>query len=133
MKKKKPKTIKDYAQRLLLEADFVDAYGRNVGFDYETILRMIKAEFPEARTTKQALRYVLYTIDPKLRLPARHRSRRVLGREYARSLLLKKWSYQKIQAETHKKFSDAPYITTATLRSFEEALRRERITVPKRK
>lgn len=131
------KTIKEYAVFLLVKTDFVDCYGRNIGLEYETILARIKRMFPHARTTKRALRYVLYGIDRKVRLPARHRSRKILAREYARALLLQAdksgvgLSFDTINASMRTKFRGAPTLSIRTLKSFCDALAREKIATPK--
>lgn len=137
MSAKRYKTIKDYAQHLLLLADFIDCYGRRVGLHYDVILALIRVEFPRSRTTKRALRYILhYQLDRAARLPARHRSRRILSREYARSLLLHcdpkghGFGYVAIKQKTSRKFPQTPAISTRTLKSWEEALKREGIWLP---
>lgn len=132
------KTIKALSQALLLKVDFVDCYGRNVGLGYAEILARIKKEFPSARTTMGALRYVLYSIDPQTRLPARHRSRKILAREFARSLLMQRDArgmglpLRIISDRTKRKFSDAPRISTRALKNFSHALTREGMKVPER-
>lgn len=107
---KPKKTIKAFAHDLITRTDFVDCYGRNVGLDYATILVMIRAEFPRARTTMRALRRILDNIDRNsIRLPVRRRSRKILAEEYTKALLLG-------PTETHRgilkkvcvKFGDAP-------------------------
>lgn len=138
-KKRRFKTIKEYAVFLLVKTDFVDCYGRNIGFDYETILAKIKREFPHARTTKRALRYVLYGIDRKVRLPARHRSRKILAREFARALLLEinesgvGHSFETIRLRTRAKFRSAPTISIRTLKSFTDTLAKEKIKLPEKR
>lgn len=140
MKKRRFKTIKDYAVFLLVKTDFVDCYGRNIGHDYDTILAKIRREFPQARTTKRALRYVLYGIDQKVRLPARHRSRKILARVYARALLLEVdgssglgLSFDTIRKRTRAKFRGAPDLTVRTLKSFVETLIKDKIKVPEKR
>jgi hypothetical protein len=119
-----------------LKVDFVDVYGRKVGLSYEAILARIRKEFPRARTTMGALRYeryFLYRVKPQTRLPARHRSRKVLAREYARSLLMHGAgiSYKTIGNKTVGKFG-AGLITMRILNSLEKGLIRENFKVPHR-
>jgi hypothetical protein len=139
VKKRRFSTIKEYAVFLLVKTDFVDCYGRNIGHDYETILAKIKREFPHARTTKRALRYVLYGIDQKVRLPARHRSRKILAREFARALLTQTdesgvgFSFDTIRLRTRSRFRGAPALSIRTLKSFTETLIREKIKLPERR
>jgi hypothetical protein len=134
------KTIKEYAQHLLLFTDFVDCYGRRVGLHYDVILERIRREFPRSRTTKRALRYILhYQLDRAARLPARHRSRRILSREYARSLLVYcdsqgvGLSLSRISRKKRDKFPFTPSISARTLQSWEDALKRENIAMPERR
>lgn len=131
------KTIKEYAQLLLVKVDFVDAYGRNIGYDYERILEKIKLEFPRARTTKRALRHILYYgLDRSVRLPARLRSRKVLAREYAKMLLTKSedgvgFSHKNIQDRAYSKFKAVA--TLAAIRRAEVSLRNQRIALPEKR
>lgn len=132
----KYKTIKAFSQALLLKVDFVDCYGRNIGLGYADILSRIKTEFPKSRTTMGALRYVLYSIDRQTRLPARHRSRKILAREFARSLLMQRDArgmglpLKNISNRTKRKFADVPRISVRTLNNFANALDREGLKVP---
>jgi hypothetical protein len=132
------KTIKAFSQSLLLKVDFVDCYGRNVGLSYAEILARIKEEFPKARTTKGALRYVLYSIDRETRLPSRHRSRKILAREFARSLLIYKDAQgmglplRIISNRTKRRFPDVPRISVRMLTNLGNALDREGLIVPER-
>jgi hypothetical protein len=104
------KTIKGCAQDLLARVDFVDCFGRPVGLDYDTILATIRREFPSSRTTKNALRYIYNNLDRNsIRLPARHRSRKILCKEYTRALLLQSdLTYDMIRKRVARKFGDAP-------------------------
>jgi hypothetical protein len=128
--------ITDYAKQLLLKTDFVDCYGRNIGLDYETILELIRARFPNARTTKRSLRFILYQIDKSARLPARRRSRKILRKEFIRALLLDPAgiSHASIRSRARRKFPDVPgAITSAILAAHERALTKERFELPERR
>lgn len=128
------KTIKEYAEHLLTKTDFVDCYGRNIGLDYDTIIAKIKAEFPRAKTTKRALRFVLYTIDRTVRMPARYRSHKVLSVEYARSLLLVTkhgvgLSFNAIDHRVHRKFPGF-FVSHSRLQKLATAMKRKGMKVP---
>lgn len=137
---KRYKTIKDYAEHLLLLTDFTDCYGRRVGLHYDVILARIKRMFPSSRTSMRALRYILhYQIDRAARLPARHRSRKILAREYAKAMLLQRDSHgvgvslKTIQMSAIRKFPHTPIISLRTLQSWSDRLPREGISLPERR
>lgn len=86
--KKKYKTVKQYAEALLLRVVYVDVYSHNVGLDYERILQFLKMRFPSSGTTRKELQKTAYNLNSITPLPARRRSRRILARDYMRALLL---------------------------------------------
>jgi len=105
------RTIKTFAHELLVRVDFVDCYGRPIGLDYDTILASIRREFPKSRTTKNALRYIYNNLDRNsIRLPARHRSRKILAREYIKALILHPdaLTFIRIYHRVRRKFRDTP-------------------------
>jgi hypothetical protein len=129
-------TIKAFATAKLLETDYVDCWGRNVGLDYDTILKQIKEEFPKARTSMRALRLILYSIDGNVRLPVRRRSRRILAKEYARALLLQRDSngsgvtFLKISNAVKRKFPDVPKLSVHRLTFIALHMSRAKFKVP---
>lgn len=132
------KHISDYAKHLLTKTDFVDCYGRNVGLDYQTILELIKEEFPKARTTKRALRHILYyCLDRSVRMPARYRSRKILAREYAKARLLRRNErglgrrIDKIKEDVRQKFPEVE-MPEERLRSMAASLKRSGFPLPER-
>lgn len=127
-KKPKYKTIRQCAEALLVEADYVDVNGRKVGLDYITILARIKRAFPNSRTSIRALRFILYSLPDGTRLPVRRRSRKILAREYARALLIRYdehtgdgLSFEAISKLVKRKFRDVPRITPRRLSYMEAA------------
>lgn len=130
-RKFKFKTIRSYAEHLLTKTDFVDCHGRRVGLDYPTILGMIRKRFPRGHTSIRSLRQNVYTLDPATRLPVRRKSRKLLAREYARTLLMQRDSdgrglpLASISRKVKAKFRDTPFITRTQLALMLPALRRE--------
>lgn len=125
------KTIRSYAEHLLTKTDFVDCHGRRVGLDYPTIIALIKRKFPSSRTSTPSLRQNVYMLDPSTRLPVRRKSRRLLAREYARTLLMQRDSngkglpLEKVSWKIKGKFRDVPKISATRLALMLPALRRE--------
>lgn len=82
-------TIREYARELLLRVSFVDVFGRNVGYDYQYILSLIKKAFPRSNTTPRLLWWEAAELRSEgIRIPARRTSRRVAARDYTRALLM---------------------------------------------
>lgn len=109
----KYRTVKQYAQELLVRVNYVDAFRRNVGLDYRAILVLLKREFPKSNTTVKELQKIAYSMNgANVRLPVRRRSRRILARDFARALLLFKdeagqgLSYQVIASRVKARFPD---------------------------
>jgi hypothetical protein len=120
----KYRTVKQYAQELLVRVNYVDAYKRNVGLDYRSILLLLKKEFPRSNTTIKELQKIAYSMNgSNVRLPVRRRSRRILARDFARSLLLFEdnhgmgLSYQVIASRVKTRFPDTPKLTVCQVRS----------------
>jgi hypothetical protein len=126
-------TIKDFAREYFLRVNFVDIYGRNVGYDYDFILAAIKEQFPKARTSKRWLRMMAYELTGTVRMPMRRRSRRALAESFAMSLLTKptRLSLGGIRVDVKHRFPDQS-VTYADLRKLERALRALNFTVPPR-
>ncbi len=117
MSRRKPKfkTIKSCAEHLLLTVSYVDTFGRNVGYDYQQILTMLKHEFPNSATTMKELQKLAYSVGEYQRLPVRRRSRRILANDYTRTLVLRRdvttglgLSYKAISAMVRAKFPERP-------------------------
>lgn len=134
----KYKTVKQYAQELLLRVNYVDASGRNVGFDYLHILALLKKEFPNSNTTIKELQKIAYSMNSTIRMPVRRRSRRILARDFARSLLIAKddtgqgLSYQTISRRVKARFAGTPAMTVCQVRSTAGHLSRAGIALPQR-
>jgi len=137
MPSKQPKmTIKRFAHEYFVKVSFVDIYGRNIGYDYSTILAEIKKHFPHANTSRRWLQDMAYVLNRSERLPVRRRSRRALAQEYALSMLLRQRNgaglkYASIGAACRSKFPDQR-TSVASLRKLEGHLRRLEFTVPTR-
>jgi hypothetical protein len=126
-------TIKEFACERFVSVNYVDVYGRNIGYDYEFILAEIKKKFPEAKTSKRWLRMMAYELNNTARIPARRRSRRALAEGYAEALLLQPEAktYRNITRAVRRKF-DEQRITSAELRRVEQSLLSRGFTVPAR-
>lgn len=126
-------TIKRFAHEYFQRVNYIDIYGRKVGFDYEFILAEIKQHFPSAKTSKTWLRRMAYEIKADVRMPVRRHSRRALAEGYAMSLLVKpsRHSIDGIRVDVKFKFPDQT-ITLARLRSLELWLVNNGFTVPPR-
>lgn len=118
----KYRTVKQYAQELLVRVNYVDAFNRNVGLDYRHILAMLKKEFPKSGTTLKELQKIAYGLNAaNVRLPVRRRSRRILARDFARSLLILKdesgrgLSYRVIASRVKGRFPDTAYLAERQL------------------
>src|ERR1039458_5008895 len=72
--RKKKLTIKRFAHDYFQRVNYVDIYGRKVGFDYGFILAEIKQQFPAAKTSKTWLRRMAYEIKIDVRMPVRRHS-----------------------------------------------------------
>ena len=104
-------TIKEFACDFFVKVNYVDIYGRNIGYDYEYILTEIKKKFPEAKTSKRWLRMMAYELNNTIRIPARRRSRRALAEGYAEVLLLRPTrvgdkAYSNITQDVRRKFEE---------------------------
>jgi hypothetical protein len=126
-------TIKDFAHDYFLRVNYVDIYGRKVGYDYNHILAEIKAKFPTARTSKRWLRKMAYELSGSGKMPMRRRSG--LAEGYAMSLLLviekgRALNFNSIQCRVFRKFGVKPM--THELTRLERRLRFLKFTVPPR-
>jgi hypothetical protein len=127
-------TIKKFARDYFTRVNFVDIYGRRVGFDYEHILAELRKEFPKAKTSKRWLRMMAYELNGVVRMPMRRRSRRALAESYAEVLLLRRNSsrvYSDVSREVKKKFPDQ-HFSTVDLRRLDSSLRYRKFPVPPR-
>jgi len=131
-------TIKDFAREYFTRINYVDIFGRGVGFDYEHILAEIKQQFPAARTSKRWLRMMAYELNGVVHMPARRRSRRALAEEYAMTVLLRTkrdgvrgMRYDHVGDAVRKKFPDQP-LGAPEFRRLETRLRNLKFTVPDR-
>ena len=132
--RKKKLTIKRFAHDYFQRVNYVDIYGRKVGFDYGFILAEIKQQFPAAKTSKTWLRRMAYEIKIDVRMPVRRHSRRALAEGYAMALLLKRsgrYVYSNVSCEVKKKFPDQ-HISLAKLRSLELWLVNNGFEIPPR-
>jgi hypothetical protein len=126
------RTIKEFACDYFVKVNYIDVYGRNIGYDYEYILAKIKKQFPEAKTSKRWLRMMAYELNNTSRIPARRRSRRALAEGYAETLLLRSAkTYSNITRTVHRKFDDQN-IPSAELHRIEKSLLNRGFTVPVR-
>lgn len=128
-------TIKEFAREYFLRVNFVNIYGRNVGYDYDYILAEIKKQFPTARTSKRWLRMMAYELTGTVRMPMRRRSRRGLAEAYAEVLLLRRGSgrhvHKNITQDVKQKFPEQR-ISAATLCHLERTLINRGFKVPPR-
>lgn len=109
------RTIKDWARNALSEVNYVDIWGRRVGFDYIHVLTQLKKAFPNSHTSMVWLRKMAYEFNTTMRMPVRRRSRRILAREYAKALLImtahgsdRGYALREIGRLVKKKFPDQP-------------------------
>lgn len=135
----KYRTVKQYAQELLVRVNYVDAFNRNVGFDYRYILVMLKKEFPRSNTTIKELQKIAYSMNgTNVRLPVRRRSRRILARDFARALLIatdesgQGLSYQVIASRVKARFPDTHKLSVCQVRSTAGHLSRAGKALPNR-
>ena len=128
-------TIKEFACEYFTRVNYVDIYGREVGFEYDFILAEIKRHFPKAKTSKRWLRMMAYELNGTTRMPARIRSRRILAEGYAMVLLLRRSGrrsvYMTVTRDVKLKFPDQ-HVPASRLRSLEVRLRNLKFTVPPR-
>jgi hypothetical protein len=117
------KTAKQYAQDLLTQINYVDVFGRNVGLDYQHILICLKKEFPKSNTSIKELQKTAYGMNAQgTRLPARRRSRRILARDFARSLLIQAdaddvgLSYLSIRSRVRVRFPEQKLLSLSQMR-----------------
>jgi hypothetical protein len=133
----KYRTIKECAQDYLMRTHYVDAYGRNVGFDYKYILKRLKTHFPKANTSHKWLCEMAYDLNRSAnrRLPVRHRSLRILARGYMRSLLIERdkdgigLSYDIIIKRVRSRYPLTPKLSIAQMRGH---LTRAKVNLPPR-
>lgn len=135
-------TIREYASKLLRHVDFIDIYGRKIGYSYSHILALINERFPQSSGaggnrgrkgfTYRALRDARDAmVGPR---PARLISRRRLAREYTRSALLftrddqTGLSFQTIRKRIRAKFPEQQLLS---LTHVERGLIRQGFNVPK--
>jgi hypothetical protein len=129
-------TIKDFAREYFQRVNYVDIYGRKVGYDYDFILTEIKKKFPAARTSKRWLRMMAYEITGTVQMPMRRRSRRALAEGYAEVLLLRRQGqsvdiYKNITREIKRKFPDQ-HVSSDELRRIEKHLKFLKFPIPPR-
>lgn len=127
-------TIKKFARDYFTRVNFIDVYGRRVGYDYEHILADLRKEFPHAKTSKRWLRMMAYELNGVVRMPMRRRSRRALAESYAEVLLLRRSGstvYSHVTAEVKRKFPEQ-HFSAADLRRLESSLRYRKFPVPPR-
>lgn len=132
-------TIKDFARNYFTQVNYVDVFGRNIGFDYEHILAAIRAKFPNAKTSKRWLRMMAYELNGVVPMPARRRSRRALAEEFAMSLLVRRvrgsdtrgMRFDHIVRIVREKFPDQ-VLKASDLRRLESRLRGLGFYVPER-
>jgi hypothetical protein len=126
-------TIKDFARDYFTRVNYVDVYGRNIGYDYSFILAEIKKQFPEARTSRRWLQDMAYIVNRNEKLPARRRSRRALAEGFAMAKLIdpRGLRYKSVRGAVKIKFPDHPS-SIETLRLLEAKLRRKRFIIPVR-
>lgn len=130
----KAATIKKFAREFFTRVNFIDVYGRNVGYDYEHILAELRKEFPKAKTSKRWLRMMAYELNGVVRMPMRRRSRRALAESYAEVLLLRRSGdkvYSNVTVEVKKKFPEQ-HFSAADLRRLDSSLRYRKFPVPPR-
>lgn len=132
------RTIKQLAHDYFTRVNYVDIYGRNVGFDYDYILAEIKKEFPAAKTSKRWLRMMAYELNGSVRMPMRRRARRGLAEGYAMTLLLKTIRggvigsrLDNIVTAVRAKFPEQKF-SLDDLRRLERHLKFQKFTVPPR-
>lgn len=112
MRSRAQNTIKEWANDYFVRVNYIDIYGRNVGYDYDFILAKLKEKFPKARTSGRWLRKMAYDLNGSVKLPVRRRSRKILARDFAMSLLIKVMpngmgvKYTHVVDKTHRKFPD---------------------------
>jgi hypothetical protein len=119
------KTIKEAAEYLLMQENYVDVYGRRVGLTYAAILKKLHADFPEGsknwpgvKTSLRSLQMVAYALNgSQQQMPVRRRSTKVLARDYARALLLQPegHSHKTISRMVRRKFPDYPSLTAGQI------------------
>jgi hypothetical protein len=126
-------TIKRFAHDYFVRVNYVDIYGRKVGYDYEHILTELKKKFPTAKTSKRWLRMMAYELNGTTRMPVRRRSRRALAEGYAMTLLLSTpaLNFNSIRCRVYRKFPDTTP-SLADLKRLEGHLRFLKFTVPAR-
>jgi hypothetical protein len=130
-------TIKKFAHEYFVRVNYIDIYGRDVGYDYDYILAEIKKQFPKARTSKRWLRMMGYELTGTVRMPMRRRSRRALAEGYAMTLLLKTtrtktgMRYDHILEGVRKKFAEV-VMSAIELRRLENNLRYQNFPLPPR-
>jgi hypothetical protein len=131
-------TIKSFARDYFVRVNYIDIYGRGVGYDYEFILAEIKKQFPDAKTSKLWLRRMAYEIVGTVRMPMRRRSRRALAEGYAMTRLLKLARnsvlgsrYDNVVQRVREKFPEQT-LSTSDLRRLENRLRFLKFSVPPR-
>lgn len=127
-------TIKMFARDYFQRVNYVDVYGRNVGFDYAFILEEIKKQFPTAKTSKTWLRRMAYEVKDTVRMPVRRYSRSALAEDYAKVLLLRrrgKRAYDGVSRAVKNKFPDQR-VTFAKLHLLDLWLAHNGFTLPPR-
>lgn len=130
----RPGSVRARVEQLLTAVSFVDIYGRPIGYDYAAIVKMIKRDFPHSRISVKVLKdwYTYRMQGEGKRLPVRRKSRKVLVRDYTRTLLLQNkddlgLSLRSIKDRVRKKF---PGVTPLSLGHVEAYLIRRGHRVP---
>lgn len=123
--------IKPYVEELLTTILFVDVdTGRGVGYDYASVVALVKKRFPKSRVSVRNLwgwyAYNMQSVGK--RLPVRRRSRRILARDYTRALLMAKDSngvgkpFASVTREVNKVFPEVLLHSTSTEAKFMEKI-----------
>lgn len=123
-------TIKEFAHDYFERVNYVDIYGRNVGYTYAFILAEIKKQFPNARTSVRWLRAMAYELSGSGKMPMRRRSVRGLTEGHAMVLLLQPISFNSVKCRVFRKFQTKP--STQELERLERRLKFLKFTVPPR-
>lgn len=134
---KSTSTVKEYVEKLLMATSFVDIHGRNIGYDYGSIVRMIKLRFPKSRVSRRVLKdwYSPNLQQTNVRLPSRRRTRsQAMAVEFTRAQLLKRVDgvglrVSTIQRNVRRNF---PGLPSRDLRKMERHLKRKGYVVPER-
>lgn len=127
-------TIKMFACEYFQRVNYIDIYGRKVGYDYAFILAEIMKQFPSAKTSKKWLRRMAYEVKTTARMPVRRHSRRALAEGYAMAMLLRRsgrHAHGNIVKSVRQKFPDQ-HVPKVRLRSLDRWLANNGFPIPPR-